>query len=219
MSLIVLQHTAVDNYNVDPSYSIPTNGRITQGMLVGLDTNSFTQKACNTITPLGIAGDSLSDEYKTTAYSAQLIIGRGQKLASGAYAAYAAPKRWNSNRVSDNYNETIASGKMTVYIGAGRFATDQYVVTDAWTGSQGSKVYASGSGGISGTGAGLFTLASTNSRPVGYVLTPPAEYPSGVPGSDGAISDGLIWTDATASQATVDSSMSLGQFLQISLSI
>ena len=198
MALIVLQHTAVDNYDVDPNYSITSSGRILAGSLVGLDTNGFTQKAGNTsggILATGVAGDSLSDEYRTTAYSAQLIIGRGVQLANGSYAA---PKRWNSNRVSDNYNETQASGKMSVYIGAGRFATDQYVTTDSWTGSQGKTVYSSASG--------TFTLSSNGgaSRPVGYVLTPPTDYPSGVP---------------TADPPVADLSMSLGQFLQVSLSI
>jgi hypothetical protein len=198
MAMIVLQHVAVDNYNVDPSYSITTSGRILQGSVVGLDANGFVQKAGNTaggILPMGLAGDSLSDEYKTTAYTAQLIIGRGQKLATGKYSA---PKRWNSNRASDVYNETIASGKMSVYIGTGRFATDQYVTTDAWTGSQGKQVFSNA--------AGLVTLNTNGgvARQVGFVLTPPAEYPSGVPGADAPVADG---------------SMSLGQFLQISLSI
>ena len=198
MALIVLQHTAVDNYDVDPNYDISTSGRILAGSLVGLDTNGFVKKAVNTATgatPMGIAGDSISDEYRTTPYSTQLIIGRGQKLANGTYKA---PKRWNSNRASDVYNEALASGKLSVYIGAGRFATDQYVTSDTWTGKQGAKVYSNA--------AGLFTLDSNTSaaRPVGYVISAPGEYPSGVPGADAPVADG---------------SMSLGKFLQVSLSI
>ena len=63
MALIVLQHTAVDNYDVDPNYSITSSGRILAGSLVGLDTNGFTQKAGNTsggILATGVAGDSLA---------------------------------------------------------------------------------------------------------------------------------------------------------------
>jgi hypothetical protein len=141
MALIVLQHTAVDNYNVDPSYSISTSGRILQGSLVGLDSNGFVTKAGATRTgvlALGIAGDSLSDEYKTTAVHRPAHHRSRSALANGTYHA---PRRWNSNRASDVYNETIASGKMSVYIGAGRFATDQYVTTDTWTTALGKTVY------------------------------------------------------------------------------
>jgi hypothetical protein len=198
MALIVLQHTAVDNYDVDPQYSIEDDGRILAGSLVGIDTDGFVAKAGNNgssgVQPMGIAGDSISDEYRTTAYSAQLIIGRGQRLSDGTYSA---PRRWNSNRLSDNYNEAQASGKMSVYIGAGRFATDQYVTSDSWSTAHGKKVYSNS--------AGLFTLdTGTSARPVGYVIAPPAAYPSGVPGADAPVADG---------------SMSLGTFLQVSLSI
>src|ERR1035437_9749859 len=114
MALIVLQHTAVDNYPVDPNYSIASCGGILAGQIVGLDSNGFVARATSAsgILPMGFAGDSLSDEYQTSAYSADLIIGLGQKLAGGTYKA---PKRWSSNRVSDFYNETLASGMMTVY--------------------------------------------------------------------------------------------------------
>jgi len=189
MALIVVQHNVVDNFDVDPNYSISSSGRILAGMLVGLDTNGYVAKAVNTgtgVTPLGIAGDSISDEYKITAYGADLVIN-----PKGA-------KRWTQTRVSDFYNETLASGKMTVYVGAGRFATDQYQVADSWTGSQGQKVYS--------TAAGLFTLSSNAgaARPVGYVAAPPSAYPSGVPGVD---------------SPSVENSMSLGNFLTVHLSI
>jgi hypothetical protein len=189
MALIVVQHNVVDNFDVDPNYSISSSGRILAGMLVGIDTNGYVQKSQHTavgVLPLGIAGDSISDEYKTTAYSADLVIN-----PKGA-------KRWTSNRVSDFYNETLASSKMTVYVGSGRFATDQYVLSDTWTGTQGAKVYSNS--------VGLFTTNSNSSaaRPVGYVVAPPTDYPSGVPGVD---------------SPAVENSMSLGKFLTVHLSI
>ena len=196
MALIVLQHTVVDNFDVDPTFTVTSANRILAGSLVGLNSSGFVALAGNNggsgTQPLGIAGDSISDEYKTTPYSADLIVGRGVKSGS----SYLAPKRWTSNRVSDFYNETLASGKMSVYTGAGRFATDQYVLTDSFT--PGAKVYPNASG--------LFTVSTgTSARPVGYVLTAPAEYSSGVPGVD----------DPTAGEG----SMSLGKFLQVQLSI
>jgi len=197
MSLIVLQHTVVDNFDVDPAFTVNSTNRILAGAIVGLDSNGYVALATNStvgVQPLGIAGDSISDEYKTTAYSADLIVGRGRKLAGGTYSA---PKRWTSNRVSDFFNETLSSGKMSVYTGAGRFATDVFVDTDQWSGSSGKKVYT--------TSAGKFTLTASTSRVVGYVLKEPTEYSSGVPGVD--------------SPTAGEGSMSLGQFLQVQLSI
>jgi hypothetical protein len=134
---------------------------------------------------LGLAGDSLSDEYKTTAYSTDLIISPTGK------------KRYTSNRVSDMFNETLASGKMTVYFGSGKFATDQYAVSDTYV--QGSPVYATAGGKLAAS-AGTGSLA----RQVGYVAAVPTEFPSGVPGVD---------------SPTVEMSMSLGKFLTFYLSI
>lgn len=189
MALIVIQHNVVDNFDVDPAYSVAINGRLIAGTIVGLNSSGFVAHAQDTalgVLPLGIAGDSISDEYKTTAYAADLVIN-----PKGG-------KRWTSNRVSDFYNETLASSLMTVYIGSGRFATDQYLVSDTWTGSYGAKVYPNGQG--------LFTLGNNGAaaRSCGYVVAPPSAYPSGVPGVD---------------SPSVLNSMSLGTFLTVHLSI
>lgn len=189
MALIVLQHDVVDNFDVDPNYSISSSGRILAGAIVGLDSNGYVALADKTTTgvlALGIAGDSISDEYRITTYGADLIIS-----PKGA-------KRWTSPRVSDFYNETLASGKMTVYFGGGRFATDQYLGSDSWTTSRGKAVYSNA--------VGQFTLSSNSSasRQVGYVAAPPTDYPSGVPGVD---------------SPSVENSMSLGQFLTVHLNL
>jgi hypothetical protein len=69
MALIVVQHNVVDNFDVDPNYSISSSGRILAKVLVGLDTNGYvaevTASTAVGVLPLGIAGDSISDEYKT----------------------------------------------------------------------------------------------------------------------------------------------------------
>lgn len=187
MALIVVQHSVVDNFAVDPNQSASLNP-IYAGQLVGLNNSGFVSLATDTtglVNALGVAGDSISTEYQTTAYSADLVIS-----PSGA-------KRWTSNRVSDFYNECLASGMMTVYIGAGRFATDQYVTGDPWTNSTGKKVYSNA--------AGLFTLNAGNAaRGVGYVQAPPTDYPSGVPGVD---------------SPSTDNFMSLGTYLTVHLNI
>lgn len=197
MSIIVLHHTVVDNFDVDPTFTVTSANRITAGTLVGLNSSGYVALSGNNggsgVQPLGIAGDSLSDEYKTTPYSADLIVTRGRKTSGGAYVA---GKKWTSNRVSDFYNETLASGKMSVYTGSGRFATDQFVQTDNFT--PGAKLFSNA--------AGLFTVSTgTSARQVGYVLTIPSEYSSGVPGVD--------------SPTAGEGSMSLGQYLQVQLSI
>lgn len=187
MALIVLQHSTVDSFDIDPDYAaLGASSRILAGMLVGLDSNGYLAKASGTVLPLGIAGDSMTDEYQTTAYSASLVVS-----PTGA-------TRWTSNRVSDMFNETLASGKMTVYFGSGKFATDQYYIQDSWSSNRGAALY------VAANAHGLFTLNSNTSRVVGYVLAAPTDYPSGVPGVD---------------DPHVDNSMSLGTYLTVQLLI
>ena len=182
MSIIVLQHTVADNFEVDPDWAVSTDGRISAGTLVGLDSTGFVKKAGLT-DALGIAGDSLSDEYQTTPYSAELVIS-----SKGA-------RRWTQNRIDNYFNETLASGKMTVYTVGGLFGTTEYVHNLSYT--PGAKLYS--------TSAGLFTPSDAGSaRVVGYVSKAPSAYPSGVPGVD---------------SPSVANSMSLGTYLVVQLSI
>ena len=183
MALIVIHHTVVDAFDVDPSFQVNSSNRILQGTLVGLNAQGFLAKSGTSVSPLGIAGDSISDEYRESALSSDLVIS-----PTGA-------KRWTSNRVSDMYNETLASGKMSVYFGSGKFATDQYVLTDNFL--PGLPVYSDANG--------LFTVSTgTSARVVGYVTAAPSDYPSGVPGVD---------------SPSVDNSMSLGEFLTVHLAL
>jgi len=113
MALIEIYHVVADMHPVDDQ-------TIREGMLVKLDANASVIP-CNVASerPIGVAGDntvlSASNANKSTPYSANLTIG-----ANGANA------QWTQNRVSDYGNETLASAKMTVYSGGGKFATDQY---------------------------------------------------------------------------------------------
>lgn len=186
MAIIVHQSPAVDMFDVDPDYNVGTSGTIPAGTLVGLNASGYVAKAGNNgssgVQPLGLAGDSISDEYRTTAYSDDVVIS-----GSGA-------RRWTANRISDYYNETLASGKMTVYIGSGVFFTDQYVTSDTFV--LGGAVYPNN--------AGKATVSTgTSARRVGYCLGVPTDYPSGVPGADEA----------------ADMSLSLGQFVKLQLNI
>jgi hypothetical protein len=187
MAIIVLQHTVADNYQVDPNYSIILSGMILAGSLIGLNSFGYVQLAGLT-NPLAIAGDSLANEYHTTPYSADLVISPNGHT------------RWTQNSVANYFNETVASGMMTAYTTGGRFATDQYVNSAVYT--PGAVLYSNGSG--------LFTSVNGGSaRTVGYVAAVPAEFPSGVPGTD--VIPGVV--------NTADNSISLGTYLIVQLSI
>ena len=103
--------------------------------------------------PYGIAGDT-----KSTTASAM------PGIASG----------WQ-NRVSDYFNETKASAKMTVYHSGGEFATDQFA-SNVSTATVGATLYA-----VSGL---LETANSQSSGAVAMLTKAAGTYPSGVPGVD-----------------------------------
>lgn len=183
MSLIVIHHTIADNFDVDPSYSISNSGRLVAGMTVGLNSSGYVSKCSTTVRPLGILGDSVSDEYKTTAYSEQVVVSP-------------TVRRYTSNRVSDLFNEASASGKVTVYVGSGVFATDQFDGAATWT--IGQAVYAGTNGWVEDT-AGSSALAQS----IGFVKKGPSSYPSGVPGVDGDTTFALKGSQSLGSYLTI----------------
>lgn len=127
----------------------------------------------------GIAGDTKS----TTASSMPGIVSGWQ------------------NRVSDYFDETKASGKMTVYHSGGEFATDQFSVNvasstpGAWLYSRNGILDTSDQDGQTVTTAGKF--------PVAMLTQADAAYPSGVPGTDLTIGDVALAGDTTSGTANV----------------
>lgn len=178
MALIEIYHVVADMYPVADSQTIR------EGMAISLNTDGEAEAANATDVVFGIAGDntasSSTDANKATPYSANLTIG-----ASGA------SQKWTENRVSDAYNETLASGKMTVYTGGGKFATDQYAAVTFAVGE-----------GLYSDANGLLTNVDGGGSVVGTVVATPTAYPSGVPGTD-----------------TTDGSLSLGTFLTFILNV
>ena len=195
MALIEIFHVVAMNLPIDSESATD----IPQGRLVTLTTAGEVQLAiAATATvasarPLGIAGDSRSTGVtsytpeggsslnqqqgyvKATDFAGSLILG-----------AYGNQHRNTQNRVADNYNEVLASGKMTVYCSGGEFWTDQYEVTDNASATTvftpGLPVYPA----ITATNLGMFTdQATAGDLPpvVGITLTSPTGYPSGVPGT------------------------------------
>jgi len=163
MALIVEYHVNADMYAVGTS-------QIEAGMLVGFTNGLIVPTVANPDSQsIGIAGDSaLTAEGQTTAYSAQLTIG-----------ANGAGSRWTENRVSDFYDETSASQKITVYNGGGKFW-----VSSTLFDNNGASLAAGMLIGA-GTVAGEWTdTAVTDDDVCALAVGVVQGYDSGVPGTD-----------------------------------
>ena len=180
MALIPVQHVVAMNIPVDPDWDFATDGTIEAGEFVDVDANGFVQAvvvAGNR--PIGLAGDNLMNAGGGTPYSADLVIG-----------ANGSGTRNTENRVSDAFNETLSSGKMTVYSGGGVFQSDQFADLNY---APGQLLYAAAGGAITNVaGAGIVA---------GVCIVAPTAYPSGVPGTD------------------VSGSISLGNYIKVMLTI
>ena len=115
---------------------------------------------------IGVAGDTKSTSDASTPYSADLVVSPSGEL------------RETQNRVSDMYDETAASGKMTTYMGAGgNFATDQISSSVTWANvTPGALLYVDASGDLVNADAG-------NGQAVA-VFVQYGALESGVPGTD-----------------------------------
>jgi hypothetical protein len=210
MALIEVFHVVAAEWPINPT----ATDDIPQGMLVGLDGDGYVVRAdtgstgptYGTVRPLGLAGDSRSQG--TTSYtpeSGSALSRNPTTSLEGALvtSAWGTGRRFTQNRVADNYNEVFASGKMTVYHSGGEFWTDQYELiqsdgaticdynpgkplyvstrdTDVDTAPDGVTEYANP--------GGRFTDDTTGAVICGFVITPPTQYPSGVPGTETAFS-------------------------------
>jgi hypothetical protein len=128
---------------------------IKEGQIVSLNTaGEVVLQGASAKFPYGIAGDT-----KSTSASAMPGVSSG----------------WQG-RASDYYDETKASGKMTVYNSGGEFATDQFNSGVA-SAAIGTALYAVN---------GLLNTADTHSSGivVAYLTKSAGTYPSGVPGVD-----------------------------------
>lgn len=184
MALIEVYHVVADQYDVDPDFSAD----IVEGMLVqiGVSAGKTVVSPADTSGVLGVAGDTQSSTTAGTPYAADLVIG-----STGSVGSPSANTRSSQNRVSDMFNETLASGKVTVYTGGGTFKTDQ--VADAITIVPGEKLYSDAAGKFTNVAAGDV---------VGMATSAIQAEPSGVPGTD-----------------TTDGSLSLGNFVTFKLSL
>jgi len=149
MALVEIYHV------VAASRAVASGQTIKEGQIVALNTSGQVVLQGNANpTPYGIAGDTKS----TTASS-----------MPGIYAGW-------QNRASDYFDETSASGRMTVYHSGGEFATDQFDSNVA-NATPYTALYATGG-----------DLKQHDDDATGvivaYLLTSAGSYPSGVPGVD-----------------------------------
>ncbi len=172
MALIVEYHVNADMYSVGTTV-------ISAGMLLALNAAGLaiaapTGQAVGTL--IGIAGDSALDQQgQTTAYSAQVVIG-----------ADGAGTRWTENRVSDFYDETVASQKITVYNGGGKF----WISEDLFDSTNAVPPAPSVLFQRCNTTAGEWEGGATAGQEVAVGVGAISAYDSGVPGTD--TTDGSI---------------------------
>jgi len=151
MAIIPLYYVIAGSYDVDPDTT-----DIKEGMCVALNGAAGVRRVDSTTgvtKTLGLSGDT-----KSSSASSMPGVGSG----------------W-TNRVSDGYNDTKASGKITVYHGGGEFATDQFV--DPMT-VVGSFLTVNTDGVLAYEG----TVKTVNS--VAMLTQAAGPYPAGVPGTD-----------------------------------
>ncbi|KKN09047.1 hypothetical protein LCGC14_1050520 [marine sediment metagenome] len=218
MALIEVFHVVASNLQIDATSTTV----IPQGMLVGLDASTgYVVRAGDTANfAVGIAGDTLSQG--TTSYTPESNSGLSRNPEAsleGALitAAWGGGQRFTQNRVADNYNEVLASGKMTVYHSGGEFWSDQYELiqtngTTVATYTPGTYLYtsegeaAAAASEPEGQRNGRFT-DEAGTGVVGMTFTSPTNYPSGVPGTDTAF----------ASLPEGGNSLTWGTFLHLQL--
>jgi len=173
MALIPIYHVVADYIDVD------ANETITMGQCVKMAADGELELVDATSDVVyGIAGDTKSDSTPGIPSTNPATIG-----SSNVDTKF-------TNRVSDPYDETKASGKITVYHSGGKFATDQYESDDF---APGDALYTSANGKLTKT-------PSASTQVIGYVVSF-GDYPSGVPGID------------------VDGDITLGEYLVFKMAI
>jgi hypothetical protein len=158
MALIERFHVIADHYNV------AAGEEIIEGMIVTLNSSGEVVLATGASgeIALGIAGDT-----KSTSVSGLPTTNAASLGAGGVDQSFI-------NRVSDTFDETKASGRITVYHTGGSFATNQFA---ALSYSVNDPLY------VASTGK-LTNVASTSNQIIGYVTKAQSPYDSGVPGID-----------------------------------
>lgn len=164
MALIPLYFVVADHYPVAAGQEIIEGQWVkqnTDGDIVICDTAGENA--------LGIAGDTKSTSVSGLPTLNAATIGGGDTPGTPVVST-----KQFVNRASDSYDETKASGRITVYHSGGKFATDKYGTIIS---TPGLPLYVNTSGNLTTTSAGAAVV-------VARLTKAPADYPSGVPGTD-----------------------------------
>lgn len=154
MAIIPLYYVVAGNYDIDP------------------ETLDIKEGACVAFNgAAGVRRVTTGDDGKVLGLS-------GDTKSTSASSMPGVVDGWQ-NRISDGYNETKASGKLTVYHSGGEFATDQFVDTDLDASHLGQYLKADET-----TGTLVLEGAAKSADTVAMLVGAAGAYPSGVPGSD-----------------------------------
>jgi len=113
-----------------------------------------------------------------TAGAISRVLGVAADTKSATASAMPGVKTGWQGRVSDGFDETKASDKITVYMNGGEFATDQYVTTNLTAANLGHYLKVGTAGTL------IYDGATKSGDTVAQLTRTPGAYPSGVPGTD-----------------------------------
>jgi len=186
MALIPNYRVATAMQPVDPS-----SAAIREGQLVTLTSAGVSLVGSGTVNNVyGIAADN----FQTSASS-----------MPGVYPGW-------QGRVSDGFDETKASGKMTVYHSGGEFTTDQF--TNSGTALDGTKVgtilIANNDGVLAYGYADMGACIAASKQPVAMLIANSATIPSGVPGVDVNGSNALLGADNAIETTVAGNNLYIG---------
>jgi hypothetical protein len=161
---------------VDTSVS-GTGYDIKEGMLVYLSGANGVRRVTTGASQNAVYGVA-ADNYSQSSASMPGINTSG--IVGGGKSA-----SWQG-RVSDAFDETRASGKMSVYISGGEYATDQFVDSNVAAGNVGQIMVAGTGGTLTNAGAyvSVATAIAASKQPIAMLTLAKGAYPSGVPGVD-----------------------------------
>jgi hypothetical protein len=164
MALIELFHVVADEYLINASVT-----DLIEGQFVKLNSSGEVVKATGAALEraIGVAGDT-----KSTSMSGLPGIAEGSGVSGRTFV----------NRVADSFDETKASGKITVYHSGGKFASNQFVTAPTLAWAVGLPLYIDGS--PAADEGKLTTDVSASTQVVATCLKVPGAYASGVPGID-----------------------------------
>ena len=146
MAIKPMQHTIIENHDISANEA----SAIYAGMPVYLDSTSaiaIWDSGATSAIPLGLAADDhgLSDPLGSYIWLDPVSLN------------YSAIDQDGNKRTGRKIwaNETAASSKISVYVGQGRFLTDQFADHDAGTWTVYTELYADAAGQLTTTDAGF----------------------------------------------------------------